>query len=179
MFFIAAPIIHEFMCPKTKKLRKAELNTSLHSERDEFSRIQSFLSRSGREILVRFGVIGSSILSEVLQARPRVLHVNCHAYPSPSSGEVVLALEREHGLLYEFSKDMLRRALSASGNMPDLVFVSSCHSLQVGKVFRDAGAPFVVAVHSETKVLDAACMAFSEMVTTLFPPCFGLMSASY
>lgn len=88
-YLFASPIIREHVDPTSKQLHKTELNTSLHSERDEYRRIASFLSRSGRELVVRFGVIGTSILSEVLQTRPRVLHVNCHAYRSDTSGEVV------------------------------------------------------------------------------------------
>jgi hypothetical protein len=45
----------------------------------------------------------------------------------------------------------------------EVVFVNACHSFDAGQMFLQAGVPYVVAVHSMTKVLDGACVAFAEV----------------
>ena len=44
----------------------------------------------------------------------------------------------------------------------EFVFVASCHSEIVGKVFKDAGARHVICVDREEKILSKSCLIFTE-----------------
>eukprot|EP00466_Bigelowiella_natans_P003326 jgi/Bigna1/80574/fgenesh1_pg.72_\ len=83
--------------------------------------------------------------------------------------EFCLAFEKNHGCVDFFDVNRLRSILSMQDKKeksreqkPDLVVVSACNSFEAGRVFRDAGVPYVIAVHSGSKVLDDACKAFSK-----------------
>ena len=45
---------------------------------------------------------------------------------------------------------------------PDLVFVSACHSEDVGRAFVKVGVPHVVAITKDSPVLDNASQEFAE-----------------
>ena len=44
-----------------------------------------------------------------------------------------------------------------------MAFVSACQSEQIGQIFLDAGIPAVIAVNSETQIMDEVCKSFSKM----------------
>ena len=43
-----------------------------------------------------------------------------------------------------------------------LAFVSACHSEEIGEIFFKAGIPVVIAVNSETPIMDTVCKQFSQ-----------------
>lgn len=43
-----------------------------------------------------------------------------------------------------------------------LVFFNACHSEEVGKIFKESGIPFVIAVQSDLKIEDKAALTFSS-----------------
>lgn len=58
-----------------------------------------------------------------------------------------MAFENAKGELDEFDSKKLGSIIGSKKNMTTkLVFVNACHSLEVAKVFIEAGIPYVVAV---------------------------------
>ncbi|RLN74286.1 hypothetical protein DYB28_015314, partial [Aphanomyces astaci] len=54
--------------------------------------------------------------------------------------------------------EMLHRLLEKNAHP----FVSSCHSEPVARVFEAAGVPYVIAVHSDSRIVDASARDFAK-----------------
>ena len=52
--------------------------------------------------------------------------------------------------------DTLKTLIKNKDNIIKLVFVNACHSLEIAKVFLEAGVPYVIAVQSELKIEEKA-----------------------
>ena len=46
--------------------------------------------------------------------------------------------------------------------MPKLVFINSCYSELIGKIFYEAGAKYCIMIDSQDKIEDEAAQIFSE-----------------
>ena len=44
-----------------------------------------------------------------------------------------------------------------------MVFVSACHSLKLGELFKRVGVPVVIAINQFTPILDEVCRLFAPM----------------
>ncbi|GAB5368655.1 hypothetical protein AAMO2058_001338300 [Amorphochlora amoebiformis] len=102
----------------------------------------------------------------LIEHDPRILHINCHgryvcvASASSQEDEFCLCFEKDFGVLDLFSRARIKDMIM--GHRLQLVVVSACNSREAGQVFLDAGVPNVVAVHSDSKILDDACTIFAE-----------------
>ncbi|RHY33239.1 hypothetical protein DYB32_001777 [Aphanomyces invadans] len=52
--------------------------------------------------------------------------------------------------------------IKANASSLQVVFVSSCHSEPVAKVFEQVGVPHIVAVHSDSRIVDASAKDFAK-----------------
>lgn len=59
-------------------------------------------------------------------------------------------------------RDLTFAGSDAAPQTTQLVFVSSCHSENVANVFLEAGIKHVVAVHSDSLVVDASATMFAK-----------------
>ncbi|RQM25449.1 hypothetical protein B5M09_008659, partial [Aphanomyces astaci] len=74
-----------------------------------------------------------------------------------------LCFENGHGLTHKISRGDLHGLLTSSSNTSlQVVFVSSCHSEPVARVFEAAGVPHVIAVHSDSRIVDASARDFAK-----------------
>ena len=90
-------------------------------------------------------------LVEVLDYSPKIIHISCHGAYDPNSGnQFYLAFEQAKplGLLDRLTTERLQKLLVTYLSHDCVVFVSACYSGAIGEVFRDAGFPCVICVHS-------------------------------
>ena len=57
---------------------------------------------------------------------------------------------------------ILNELKSFKGKLPDLVFVNSCYSENVGRAFSEIGVKYVIMINSKDKIKDDAAQIFSE-----------------
>lgn len=48
-----------------------------------------------------------------------------------------------------------------------MVFISACHSEEIGKVFADAGVPIVICVQADLKISDEIAREFANLFYTM------------
>jgi len=67
------------------------------------------------------------------------------------------------GISDKFSQSRLKNLLAGDQNHGiELVFVSACHSEEIGNIFSKCGIPVVIAVNSEFAILDDICLIFAR-----------------
>jgi len=93
---------------------------------------------------------------------PKILHIMCHGDYNKDRNLFYLHFENEKGELEEVYADQLREIIKRVNFETKLVFVNACHSLEVAKVFTDAGVPCVIAIQSELKIAEDIALKFSE-----------------
>jgi len=168
----AAPLV---LC--YEDLQKNKLLSPIYVEvdyRTELETVKRTLSKSVDPIKFRSFVANQTGLSECFNMKPRALHFCGHGvknnnenFRSVKSGKGegdFLIMEDEEGSA-EFKSCSHLQYLLQTNQMNDkleFVFVASCHSSLVGEVFRKAGAKHVICVGREEKILDDACLKFTE-----------------
>uniref|UniRef100_K3WBN9 SAM domain-containing protein n=1 Tax=Globisporangium ultimum (strain ATCC 200006 / CBS 805.95 / DAOM BR144) TaxID=431595 RepID=K3WBN9_GLOUD len=125
-----------------------------------------------KAIHVRFDNATADILRSLMTAWTcKVLHFSGHGLGQNPA----LCFEDGAGCTHMITPDLLRQ-LTFSGSSSNssgaknpadqrsvqLVFVNSCHSEKVASVFLNAGIPHVVAVHSDSLVVDASATMFAK-----------------
>lgn len=78
----------------------------------------------------------------------------------------MLCFEDGAGCTHMISPKSLRELIYSgavgSTDLLQVVFVSSCHSERLANVFVEAGVPHVVAVHSDSRILDSSGNMFAK-----------------
>ena len=59
------------------------------------------------------------------------------------------------------SEDLTNLLKNYLNDLPDLVFVNSCHSEKIGQAFFDIGVKSVIMIDSEDMISDEAAQMFS------------------
>ncbi|RHY96641.1 hypothetical protein DYB35_005671, partial [Aphanomyces astaci] len=113
-----------------------------------------------KRIRARFEVATVDSFQSLLTAyHVKVLHFSGHGVGSQHE----LCFENGHGLTHKISRGDLHGLLTSSSNTSlQVVFVSSCHSEPVARVFEAAGVPHVIAVHSDSRIVDASARDFAK-----------------
>ncbi|KAF0701652.1 Aste57867_7923 [Aphanomyces stellatus] len=74
-----------------------------------------------------------------------------------------LCFENIFGGTQLVSAAMWSELLQSSGTKSlQVVFVSSCHSERLARIFVEAGVPHVVAIHSDSRIVDASAVDFAK-----------------
>jgi hypothetical protein len=132
-----------------------------------------------KAIHVRFDIATADILRSLMTAwKCTVLHFSGHGLGQRAA----LCFEDGAGCTHLVTPDALRQLMfsgdrvqqqlnaaeaAVAGPRPldgnvKLVFVNACHSQKVASVFLNAGIPHVVAVHSDSLVVDASATMFAK-----------------
>jgi CHAT domain-containing protein len=107
--------------------------------------------------VIRKDAANFEILKQILSKKPKIIHISCHGDYEESVKQFYLAFEeKDSGILDKFTEERLKN-LIGENNHVHLVFVSACHSEMIGEIFIRANIPVVVAVHSNTMILDEVC----------------------
>ncbi|TMW64706.1 hypothetical protein Poli38472_011586 [Pythium oligandrum] len=122
-----------------------------------------------KSIHLRFDVATADTLRSLMTAwKCKVLHFSGHGIGQRPA----LCFEDGVGCTHMITPDHLRQLTFSGSETPtptpsttnylQLVFVNSCHSQKVASVFLDAGIPHVIAVHSDSLVVDASATMFAK-----------------
>jgi hypothetical protein len=115
-----------------------------------------------RDVSVHFDFATTDTLRTVLSLGCRALHFSGHGIPRG------LCFEDGRGGLQVVRVAQLRDLLGAGGLSLQFVFVSACYSMEIGEAFVRAGVPHVVCVKVDTKIQDAAAIAFTRAFYVAF-----------
>ena len=123
------------------------------------------LKRNNIGVDIRFDAATTQKLMEVMDKRPKLIHISCHGYyDEGSKNNFFLAFEHhtQVGYLDPVTTERLAKLLSTTKSYMNVVFVSACYSGAIGQVFIDAGFPCVICVHSKVQILDDAAQRFAS-----------------
>eukprot|EP01038_Epipyxis_sp_PR26KG_P008817 gene8817-11905_t len=109
-----------------------------------------------RDVNVHFDFATTDTLRTLLSLNCKALHFSGHGIPNG------LCFEDKQGGLQVISVQRLRDLLAAGGLTLQFVFVSACYSKEIGEAFVKAGVPHVVCVKVDSKIQDAAAIAFTR-----------------
>ncbi|OQR97731.1 hypothetical protein ACHHYP_10099 [Achlya hypogyna] len=135
----------------------------LDLEAERLSLHQALNSDFLGRIQLRFDVATTDSFRALLTAwRCKVLHFSGHGVGHND----LLCFEDGAGCTHMISPqalhDLIYSGAVGSADFLQVVFVSSCHSERLAKVFVQAGVPHVVAVHSDSRVLDSSANMFAK-----------------
>jgi len=150
----SSPLVYE----TTKRELKA-LDSIPHEL--EKRNLFSAMTESGRQVTYYEENASVESFRAILDRGCRVLHFVGHGVLGDETDGDALLVEGDCGRALEIDIKTLSKLLMRTDSSVSLrlVFVSSCHSQEVGQVFLRAGADHVIAVRRETSVLsDAACL---------------------
>ena len=127
----------------------------------DFKREKDIISKSlmqtGISIEIRSDFATSDNFRTMVLLGCQALHFSGHGLPG------VLAFEDGRGGAHLIEADLLRELFQAGGPSGiQMVFVSACHSRQIGEAFVKAGVEHVVAVRLEEPVYDLAAANFAR-----------------
>jgi hypothetical protein len=110
----------------------------LDFEHERESLVKVF-NESRARIHVEFEVATTERLGDFLaKGKGKILHFSCHGCPE------YLAVDDGWGQLQPLETRRLREWISICGHRLKFVFVSACHSEDIGQAFIDAGVPHVI-----------------------------------
>jgi hypothetical protein len=112
--------------------------------------------QASRNVELHFNFATTETLRTVVTLGCRALHFSGHGHPD------WLNFEDGEGGLQIGTAETLQRLCSTGGAKLDFVFVSACHSKNIGQAFADAGVKHVVCVSVDARLLDAAAIAFTR-----------------
>ncbi|CAG9321183.1 unnamed protein product [Blepharisma stoltei] len=156
----AAPLILKDGAFKVKECDNWNLDFNAERRKilDAFERNQIYAS-------IRFETATLQHLSEILECKPKVIHISCHGYYKKNrSNEFVLAFEDSEclGMVDEVDRSRLKKILEPFSQYFCIVIVSACFSQAIGNVFLEAGIKCVITIHDQCKILDDAAIEFSS-----------------
>ncbi|KAH9112734.1 hypothetical protein AeMF1_012986 [Aphanomyces euteiches] len=134
--------------------------------KQEQHRLQRIFIEANRALRTIHGVMSLDTLRKVLDRNATVLHFSGHGGGVGAGQQDVLVFEdcNSTGLGHVIDSATLQSILCGGLPSPSLklVFVSSCHSRQVGEVFLRAGVQHVVCVKQNEKILDETSIIFAH-----------------
>ncbi|ETV98089.1 hypothetical protein H310_09372 [Aphanomyces invadans] len=134
--------------------------------KQEQHRLHRIFADSNRALRTVHGVMSVDSLRKVLDRNVTVLHFSGHGGGANEADQDFLVFEdcNATGLGHLIDSTTLQSILCSGLPTPSLklVFVSSCHSRQVGEVFLRAGVQHVVCVKQNEKILDEVSIIFSQ-----------------
>jgi hypothetical protein len=60
------------------------------------------------------------------------------------------------------SRQQLKSLIQSTGTQLSFVFIATCHSEFVGRIFLEAGARHVICIDQQAEVLDEAIISFTD-----------------
>ncbi|CAG9316601.1 unnamed protein product [Blepharisma stoltei] len=138
-------------------------NWNLNFDMERKKLLEAF-ERSQIHASIRFETATLEHLREIIELKPRIIHISCHGYYQRNSpNEFVLAFEDSKclGMRDEVNQSRLKKVLETQSQYFNIVIVSACFSQAIGHVFLDAGIDCVIAIHDQCKILDDAAISFA------------------
>lgn len=172
-FLFASPLLMPSKSDEDGKIQSLAIDRL--DCKEEYQTLVSAFKKGNRAIRHMKCVATLRNLENVLNAKPRVLHLSAHGVImigkfeedkdyviSPSFREYYILFENEMGCGNHVHPKALADLLAKHQSLPEVVFVSSCHSKYIGQVFLAAGALHVICVDRLEAIAEDVATFFAE-----------------
>ena len=133
--------------------------------RDEIKYIINIFNTSKKYFNCLFEYANENIFNNFLmQKQTKILHIASHGDLEENTGNYYLILE-DKGIQQNIKLDKLKNILKKNKTKLkniDLVFVSTCHSETLGKLFLEYGVKNVIYIQGKTPISNIAALKFTE-----------------
>ena len=133
----------------------------------EIKKILKSMNKSKKQFKCIFECANEKNLRKYLNIPTKILYISCHGLfekKDDNMYEYSLILE-ENGVVQKIKKNQLEEIIKKNSSIIeniDLIFISSCHSEHLGKIFLQNNAKNVIYIHGLTKVSNLASWKFTE-----------------
>ena len=155
IYLYASPIIH--------KQNELEINNPINY-RMEIKKLIKLFNESGKAFNCLFECANELTFREVLKKKTKILHISSHGVIDDKNQKYKLILE-ENGKQQILEYDILEKIIKTNKNNLkniDLVFLSTCHSQQLGELFLDNGVKNVIFVESVNEISNICALKLLE-----------------
>ena len=132
---------------------------------EEIRIILNLMKNKKNQFKCKFECINDKILKDVLsQNKTKILHISAHGQLE-NRYSLLLEQVKKNGQICKLNYDDLKYILNINSiniSKLDLVFVSTCHSEDFGKLFIEYGAKHVIYIDKRTEINDKASVIFTE-----------------
>ncbi|MBU7044841.1 MAG: CHAT domain-containing protein, partial [Theionarchaea archaeon] len=142
LYLVSAPLVAVNGTPLDVLDIEAERNAIVHE-----------LAACKKEILLCIKYATLDEFARSIEEEFNILQVSCHGY------EEFLLFEDRKGGSQPVTGDYLKRLISM-GEPVELAVISACYSEKIAETLVEAGIPHVVAIRSDTPVVDHAAVVF-------------------
>ena len=133
----------------------------------EIKKILKSMNKSKKQFKCIFKCANEKNLRKYLNRRTKILYISCHGLFEKKNDNIYeysLMLE-EDGVAQQIKKNQLEEIIKNNSSIIeniDLIFISSCYSEHLGKIFLQNNAKNVIYIHGLTKVSNLASWKFTE-----------------
>ena len=155
-------LIYLYASPIIDKINEKETNKPINY-RMEIKKLIKLFNESGKAFNCLFECANELTFKEVLKKKTKILHISSHG-DIDDNQKYKLKLE-ENGKEQILKYDILEKIIKANKNNLkniDLVFVSTCHSQQLGELFLDNGVKNVIFVESINQISNVCALKLLE-----------------
>ena len=146
------------------KIKGKEMDKPINY-RIEIKNIINSLKNSKKYYSCLFECVNENILNDLLMKKhTKILHIASHGDLEEETGKYYLILEDkgiQQNVKLEKLEKILKKNESKLKNI-DLVFVSTCHSESLGKIFLKYGVKNVIYIQGKTPISNIAALKFTE-----------------
>ena len=146
------------------KIKGKEMDKPINY-RIEIKNIINSLNNSKKYYSCLFECVNENILNDLLMKKhTKILHIASHGDLEEETGKYYLILEDkgiQQNVKLEKLEKILKKNESKLKNI-DLVFVSTCHSETLGKIFLKYGVKNVIYIQGKTPISNIAALKFTE-----------------
>ena len=132
--------------------------------RSEIKNLNKIFENSKKEFKCIFECANEKTLRDAIIKQPKIIHISSHGFLNENR-EYLLYLE-EKAVLQTIHQKRLKEILSdvtAQLKNIDLVFVSTCYSENLGKLFLEYGVKNVIYIQGKTPISDMAAVKFNDI----------------
>ena len=132
--------------------------------RSEIRNLNKIFENSKKEFKCIFECANEKTLRDAIIKQPKIIHISSHGFLNENR-EYLLYLE-EKAVLQTIHQKRLKEILSdvtAQLKNIDLVFVSTCYSENLGKLFLEYGVKNVIYIQGKTPISDMAAVKFNDI----------------
>ena len=156
-------LIYLYASPIIDKQNEVEINKPINY-RMEIKKLIKLFNESGKAFNCLFECANELTFREVLKKKTKILHISSHGVIDDKNQKYKLILE-ENGKQQILEYDILEKIIKTNKNNLkniDLVFLSTCHSQQLGELFLDNGVKNVIFVESVNEISNICALKLLE-----------------